>query len=539
MFENSSSENPSSNEGQQESSVESAVENTTESPEVVEAKIDDNSTEVIESGENLLSEAASGLKAEEVEGGSGFLDTAKEKMSQITETINTLVITTKDKIKSLVSADSIPEDTDETGEPGQMSRRKFVDISTKTAAGVAAGAELGLFSKTGEASEQTTEQENEDLEEVNELIDQYSEHETTLSESEIKDGLEQCSFVDEVSVHSLEIPEPYEMFTNTDPLKEALDKAIASGEISFDDESLEVVQVDFGDIGRFAYGAFYQHSTEAIFLDQDNDKERKKAQLEMAAVATAITAERLTLLTQVERSNLSRDEKRQKIEEIWDAMEQISGPATNPSEIPALISKHKEKVEQDLADYMASNEKQKVITETCLPHEAFHDFFKTKLGAEGYEGPGTAELLTMSLKGQRDRFGDDLPYYSDIGFNIEDLDLSDDEAIENFSTEITTKHDLTDIKPKPENFAELTKEEQDDSREKDEFESFLNEYLARIYNGAMGNTPESAEAKMDEVDAEYDTDPTEYEYDEIFHKPSEAELAMLRQMKWQGKSLVE
>jgi hypothetical protein len=87
---------------EQETSIESRGDAGVESLESTETKIDDTSEEAITGGESLLTEAAEGIKVEEVEDGPGLLEAARLKMVEVGESIKNLATSTTDKLKRAV-----------------------------------------------------------------------------------------------------------------------------------------------------------------------------------------------------------------------------------------------------------------------------------------------------------------------------------------------------------------------------------------------------------------------------------------------------
>jgi len=98
---------------EQETNAEVGIENQSESLEATETKVADTSTEAIASGDKLLNEAASGIKAEEVDDGPGLLEVARDKMSQVKDNIKTLANSTLGKLKRAVVGIKLEEMSDQ------------------------------------------------------------------------------------------------------------------------------------------------------------------------------------------------------------------------------------------------------------------------------------------------------------------------------------------------------------------------------------------------------------------------------------------
>src|SRR3989338_377534 len=153
------------------------------------------------------------------------------------------------------------------------SRREFLqDIGTSLAA--LKLFEWGLMHGESEAAGRK-ERPNKAFEEIQGLLNEYGNHETNLSETEIKNILEKTGFVDDVNIQKLGVRDPWKPFTKRDVLRESLDESLQNHDLLLDSGKLNVVQTDFNKIGAFSQGAFYSKEFKTIFINQKGEEEKK------------------------------------------------------------------------------------------------------------------------------------------------------------------------------------------------------------------------------------------------------------------------
>lgn len=159
----------------------------------------------------------------------------------------------------------------------------------------------------------------------------------------------------------------------------------------------------------------------------------------------------------------------------------------------------------------------------------------------GYEGPSVSELLRMAINGKLKRFGSEEPGYADINKFIKNVDINNSEELFRFCEEITSQHNLT-IRPREYDQKEwnlLSDDEKNNNWLEKSLYKFINEYFARIYNGAQGNTPEKVKIKLEELARKQDCDLPEYMYENMYHEPIEEELELLKKMKFKGRAILK
>ncbi|MCF7917871.1 hypothetical protein K9L27_02615 [Candidatus Gracilibacteria bacterium] len=416
-----------------------------------------------------------------------------------------------------------------------ISRREFLK---KAGMGILAlkAFELGLLSGNSEAKEKNTEALND----LDKLINGYIEQDTYLSEQEIRESLEKCGFIENFNIQELQIKNPWKPFTKRDVLKEALNEAISTDNLSLNEDNLNIVQTDFNKIGALFCGAFYYDEYKSIFINQENPK-WKKDRIESLIYSEVISSEYKRIESSFHNSDISyieKDQKRASLDEWFD--KSMKNPKKY-TEIPDLVLRHRESIIKSIRAFRTREAIKQIITQTGLPHEAFHYFYETGFVREGYEGPSVNELLAMAIRGKHQRFGDKDPGYASIGYFLKDIDINDKEKLNKFCKNIIDKYDITSNPKKysQEEWKYLSDKEKDDCLIQESFFQFLNEYLARIYNGAVGNDPVNVKMKLEEAVIQQNGILPQYDLEDLYHDPTDEELAFLKQMKWKGTPILK
>lgn len=426
-----------------------------------------------------------------------------------------------------------------------MSRREFL----KTAGmGLLALKlfEMGLLSGKSEAGEAETkaekEKNDENMNELRGLINAYLEQRTALSDQEINENLEKCDFIEtkDLKIQELKIKNPWKPFTQKDVLKESLDQSLSDKTISLDKNKLNVIQTNFHKIGALFYGAFYINDYKTIFINQESIK-AKKERIEELIYKEAVSNEYDRIFNIIKDSNLSeleKDQKKTSLNEWYFAC--LKNPK-KIAEIPELISRHIEKIKNFVKEFRDREAIKKVTNQACLPHEAFHYFYGTKFAREGYEGPSAAELLAMAIRGKNKRFGNKDPGYAHITHLLKGFDINNDEELTKFCEKIANERDFVSRQKSysPTEWQKLSDEEKYANWTKKSLSEFLNEYLARIYNGALGNTPKKVKTELEDTVLKRNGVMPNYDLEDIYHEPTDEELTLLKQMKWKGNHILK
>ena len=198
-----------------------------------------------------------------------------------------------------------------------------------------------------------------------------------------------------------------------------------------------------------------------------------------------------------------------------------------------------------------------------IPHEAFHYFFDSCLLRPGYSGPGALEIMRLSLKGLVDRYFDKETgkfldaSYTDMDERLNAIleagkkdNLGRDNIVD-FAMRVVMDAKVADTEC-PAGYPKDAWEKLNESRRKEvaldvwimtSFYDFLSEYLARIYNGALGNTPEKIRELAEKNAAQFGQMANPWfeekrDYSSPYHAPSSEEIELLKKMRWNGKPIL-
>lgn len=443
----------------------------------------------------------------------------------------------------------------------EISRREFLEKMGKGVLALLAlkKFELGMFDGKKEMKEIVAEQAA--IREIKELVNEYIEQDTTLSKKEIEKALEKCGFVEKINVQELRVRNPLEQLTERDlsrepveeyivaktlsfnELRKSLEEALNAGELSLDENALNVIQTDFSKTGLiFFAAATYFPEYKSIFINQENPK-YKKERIERLICKEAIDEEYQRVRDNIYKLNLSEIEREQRLDALDEWKDQLIEKKF--TQIPNLILKYKEQIKESIKKFRIKKAINRVYTESVLPHEAFHHFCDTMLTKDGYQGPNIEELLAVAIRGgfKRSKYGYG---FGDIRYWLKDSDISisDSAALSKFCKDIVNKYDLTlhpNISKEKLNNLSST-EELENFFKYTSFHRFLHEFWARIYNGACGNTPLAVKLKLEKALKKELNIVLEVRIDSLesaFHKPTDEELELLKQMKWKGAPILK
>lgn len=424
-------------------------------------------------------------------------------------------------------------------------------------AGIASAALVGFGSeRTAHAQDrdqpkpETTETYEAVLAEIEGHIAAYAEQPTELSKRDIARELHKCGFLErsfplitiETDHIETELDQIAEDENKPDASREAMRYALDSNDITLPRKRLVVAQIDFADTHTEAE-AFYDTEYQTIFVDQQPE-DRKRLRMSRS-VYTGIMSSELSL----RRNPVITEMEGQDREVILAAVAKVEAEFYKEYKLkkngtlhdvpPELLLKHRNRARAAIARQRAEAALRYVRNTTALTHEAFHHFFETMYARDGYEGPTQEEALVLALQGIRDRHAlNQASDYAPEFFQRRLLeqfatDINDDDSIKAFAKKMSEQFDFSHYPA----HAEYTPNTQDLIG----VYRLVNEFLARIYSGALGNTDESFEAQSREqtkgipyVEINF----SDRVKDRQFHTPNERELAFLRNMRWQGQSIL-
>lgn len=433
--------------------------------------------------------------------------------------------------------------------PNTVSRREFL---------VGAGA-LVVSGTSGEAfaSNRRNELDAEQQEEYEALVKEiegyiaaYAEADTHLSRREINTELDRCAFLEPpvplLTLHTEKIQTDInDMLESDDPNsgRQALSYALDKNNFGLPRKQLVVIQADF-EVLKPNVDAFYDTGYQALFVDQQPPK-RKAASLHQTIYQGVMHSELNT------RRNMVIDamsgQSRELIEaELKKVGQQFSQDHTmrkrgNIHDVPPeLLLRYQNNIRAAVSRTRMEAARRYVSNRSTLSHEAFHHFYETMFSRDDYQGPSQADALALALRGIRNR--DALvqastyaPEFFKRGLLEESaVDLHDDAGIDAFAKATSERFD----------FSHFPANEPDTPETRDRIAVYqlVNEFLARIYSGALGNTDDAYEYQIREAVKDIpfvQIDPAARTRDLQYHTPTTEELAFLRAMHWQDKPIVE
>lgn len=208
---------------------------------------------------------------------------------------------------------------------------------------------LGVFDKESEAGENNSRRNKERLEKLKDLISGYIEQDSILSEKEIKECVECCGFVENINIQKLTTRNFWKPFTETDVLKDSIDRSLASGSVKLEESSLNIIQTDFNKIGALNYGAFFSNEYNSIFINQEG-KEKRKERIENFIYKEAMLNEYRRLEDLISMSNISEEEKNSKRKDLREWLEIYMKDKKSLSEIKELVLRYLEPMEKSVKE---------------------------------------------------------------------------------------------------------------------------------------------------------------------------------------------
>lgn len=367
---------------------------------------------------------------------------------------------------------------------------------------------------------------------LNQEIDRLAAIDTNIPPEQIVAVLKQCSFLADKEIPITQVRQYREAaYDEPDRFNDNMTINIGTGEY-LPTEKLNVIQLrEFG-MSLVFVRAFYEQNYHAIVIEEspENDTEagRKKAlELSMAEHYSVAVSD----------------------DSHWDRSTEwrtyVLAKATDND-----ILHYYQRLIEGIRNQVQKNIRDKTQTLFGLPHEAFHHFFVTMLGEEGYAGPAVSELLYTAIDQTMQRFQkDQYPNFDSFIINCPRYSLgvpsylrrdgiNTKKKCQKFCNGLANVTDLTTL-------WKLSGDEDEESayvlKIRNSFSLFLNEYLARIYNGALGNTEAryaSETTRALQAAGFQDAKSFADDFIEIAHTPTSTELEVLKKMSWQGRPLI-
>jgi len=180
-----------------------------------------------------------------------------------------------------------------------------------------------------------------------------------------------------------------------------------------------------------------------------------------------------------------------------------------------------------------------LVSKTNISHEFFHYFYDNCLNQEGYLGPPVAEILSTAIINTYKRFGS-LNKSRLIGGNIDEylsgVDIQNEKEILSFCQKLTSKIDIISLKRTSDDL--ITEEDVIKELKRLKFGEFLDEYLARVYNGVLGNTSSKVKKIFEDSNIPIGERLSDENLNEIYYNPTKEEIELLKSMKWNNKPLI-
>ncbi len=334
------------------------------------------------------------------------------------------------------------------------------------------------------AGEDTNKKYEDARKELKEILDKFSEQKNSLTPEEIQERIKpHASFLgDPTGVPIIElgrIQQPAgSSLSGEEFLISSIEKMITDGHIKLNKDTLNIITLPCDNL-VFNAASFYISEMNTMFFNQeDQSKQRETMERWLYEQAIRLEYDR--------KSNLGHNAELAK--EAWKWAKPLIDTGGTLAMLPKeLLTQHRVGLAELARWYCMRGKSRFAGTILSVDHEVFHYFFDQKFGKSGYSGPSVKELLFHAIKSKRERFGVQrlTPIYgTDLEEFLVGVDVNDQNSLEKFYNKLTDQgvHDLSDNRAtdKEHPNALLT------------VQRFLDEYLARIFNGAMGYTPQKA-----------------------------------------------
>jgi hypothetical protein len=391
---------------------------------------------------------------------------------------------------------------------------------------------------------------------LGEFVGEYSALKTDMTRKEITAELKKCPFLADAELNFVKI-EPKKADVDLPPgespeLKAALKK---SGKL-LKEKCLNIVQYNFTKVLDEEAAAIYstvylepgEKAYKCLFVNSEGSLEDKKKEIEGIfyewAYQDALESFKNSTSLPKEARNSAIAAIQKKIEtggRLADIPDEILFPSRN-----GLIA---------LGKGFLEYEHYRIIAEkTSIPHEAFHYFYENQFAKSGYTGPTVQEVLLACMNQYVRRLDDKVNGYVGKPSFAKNLNLKEvaliggSLALGQLASRVAEKYDLT---KKPDRFVrenltadqveKLADSERSEMKRHMFYRTFLTEYLARIYNGIIGNDRNNVK-KMLENDYKkqgYAFGPDDdASLRDAYLNPYPEELELIRSMKWNGKSIL-
>ncbi|MFH1426516.1 MAG: hypothetical protein ABIG66_03760 [Candidatus Kerfeldbacteria bacterium] len=430
-------------------------------------------------------------------------------------------------------------------ETPDYSRRWFLRRSAEAALGLSLATGVDVAVPHGAEAEEAPGPEleaayQEILVEFTAQLDSFEQQRIVPTEKEISDKLAPCTFIEQpLVIQTVPLTQKYDYF-NPDPrlLHNNIETARERGEYREEPGRPTINRLNFFDAGLFSGVAFYDIESKSILvheLSADDQRAHLSRYIFDEAISALLSEQMQAIKAELDQTG-DRSLYEQKRAAIYEQYEGLHGGEL--ADIPKeWLVQHADELRKRIQNYRINTAEKYALTANSLPHEALHWFYDNGFQKEGYEGPSGRDCLIMALKNNHERYQEQPIGETAYGVNIVKLimDLTGKYRIE--ESEIETVADAILERYDP---AIMEKEGDDPAamiRRTDVYR-FVNEYLARIYNGALGNTDDSLAALTDIEMQKLGVERRPFKRDIQNHTPTEEELAFLKQMKYRGKSLL-
>lgn len=386
--------------------------------------------------------------------------------------------------------------------------------------------------------------------EIEAQITAFAEQETNLSRHDIMRELKRCNFIEgtiplvtiETDALAADLQALSADESNPEASRAALRLALEANHIQLPRKDLMVAQVDFTNIQPQAE-AFYDTEYKTLFVDQQ--PEPRKAQRLSQSIYHGVMSSELNSRTNAVIDAMVGEERTAILAKIEEVKQQfateytLKNHGTMRDVPPELLVRYQNNIRAAVARTRVDAAMRYVKNVTALTHEAFHHFFETMFTEPGYAGPTSEAALVLALQGIRDRqvipqAMQYAPEFFKRGLLEQyQVDLTDDASIAEFAKALTARFDFSHY---PAGAAAT-----EDAQDLIAVYRLVNEFMARIYSGALGSTDEHFETMVlaQTKDIPFvQIDFTQREDDLQYHTPNERELEFLRSMSWHDKALI-
>lgn len=389
---------------------------------------------------------------------------------------------------------------------------------------------------------------------IKDRIDWVVEVMERVSWKDVEEALDKCKFLEETPIgfDHLEVTIPQIPFADPEPtdrhpsdtVHDNIQAAIGAKQVRLEKNGLTVLQTDFWEVGLglMRVRAMYVDEYGAILIPESPPERTRRY------IKQQLYLEVVSLDSSKRRLGLPKDEQRKVLE--WE-QEQFENPGNVFSLPPQLIEQYESQILERLEKIVVNALTERLQSIHSLPHEAAHYFFDRHLFGEDYQGPSLVDLMSLAFEQMNQRMVEagsgvsehQLPSWAKgIHDFFRDLpNLLDPGLVRERCEQLVVMYDFSGPKGNA-SVEELQAMEAQDRRfylDRQRLQLFANEYFARIYTGAVGNTSSRVtqlqQAKLQTAGlGKYQI----AESMESFLNPTPSEEAFIKSMQYKGRPLV-